>query len=306
MAVLARVRIGTASWTDKSLIQCRRYYPPGCNSAEARLRYYAAQFPLVEVDSSYYALPSQRNSSLWVERTPDDFLFNVKAFRIFTGHHTPASALPSDLRVDIGAQRRGAGANLYYRDLPVEIRQELWRRFTAAIMPLKQAGKLGSVLLQLAPWVGPGPRVERHIRECREYLKDFEIAVEFRNRRWQEPANLPVTLSMLRELNISYVAVDEPQGFDSSVPPLAQVTGRYAVVRFHGRNRATWQKRGLAGSAERFDYYYRESELAEWLPRITAMRRQAAEVHLVFNTNNEDQGPVNALLLQQLLGEGVS
>ncbi|TVR30611.1 MAG: DUF72 domain-containing protein [Spirochaetaceae bacterium] len=298
--------MGTASWTDRSLIECRRYYPPGCNSAEARLRFYAAQFPLVEVDSSYYALPSRRNSLLWVERTPADFLFNIKAFRIFTGHHTPITALPSDLRADLGAQGRGARSSLYYRDLPAEIRQELWQRFTAAIVPLKQAGKLGSVLLQLAPWVVPGPRVERHIRECREYLKDFHVAVEFRNRRWQEPANLPVTLRMLRELNISYVAVDEPQGFDSSVPPLAQVTGRYAIVRFHGRNRATWHKRGIAASAERFDYYYRESELAEWLPRIAEMRRQAAEVHLVFNTNNEDQGPVNALLLHQLLGEGLS
>ena len=95
---LHRIRVGTASWTDPSLIQCKRFYPPGCSSAEGRLRYYAGKFPLVEVDSSYYALPSARNAHAWVERTPADFAFNLKAFRLFTGHQTPAKALPKDVQ----------------------------------------------------------------------------------------------------------------------------------------------------------------------------------------------------------------
>jgi uncharacterized protein YecE (DUF72 family) len=81
------IAVGTASWTDPTLIASKRFYPPGCTSAEARLRFYATQFPLVEVDSSYYAMPSGSNSVIWVERTPEHFTFNIKAFRLFTGHH---------------------------------------------------------------------------------------------------------------------------------------------------------------------------------------------------------------------------
>ncbi|TVQ39116.1 MAG: DUF72 domain-containing protein [Spirochaetaceae bacterium] len=305
---MAVIRIGTASWTDPSLIKCRRYYPPGCNSAEARLRFYASQFPLVEVDSSYYVLPSERNSRLWIERTPADFLFNIKAFRVFTGHRTALQALPADLRAACSNGRNakdGGRDAIYYRDLPREIRAELWARFSHAIGPLQQAGKLGSVLLQFAPWVVPGPRVFDHIRECRERLARFEVAVEFRHRRWQQPDSRESAVQLLRELKICHVAVDEPQGFEFSVRPHTAVTGRYALVRFHGRNRATWLKPGLASSAERFDYYYTEAELAEWLPRIEFMRSRASEVHLLFNTNNQDQGPVNARLLYNLLGEGL-
>ena len=85
---MARLKIGTASWTDKSLLDSGKYYPADCKSAEARLRYYASEFPLVEVDSTYYGMPAERNSVLWTERTPEDFTFNVKAFRLFTSHQT--------------------------------------------------------------------------------------------------------------------------------------------------------------------------------------------------------------------------
>jgi uncharacterized protein YecE (DUF72 family) len=78
---MGTIQVGTAPWTDKSLIESGRFYPKGRTSAEDRLRYYASQFPMVEVDSSYYAMPSARNAELWVERTPRGFTFNVKAFR---------------------------------------------------------------------------------------------------------------------------------------------------------------------------------------------------------------------------------
>src|SRR5690349_18044799 len=87
------VLVGTASWTDKTLIACGRFYPKEASSAEARLRYYASQFPIVEVDSSYYAMPAPATAQLWAERTPDTFTMNVKAFRLFTGHHTSPTVL---------------------------------------------------------------------------------------------------------------------------------------------------------------------------------------------------------------------
>ena len=80
------ILVGTASWADKSLVDSGKFYPPDVTSPEERLRYYASQFPMVEVDSSYYAMPLPATTQQWAERTPDHFVFNVKAFRLFTGH----------------------------------------------------------------------------------------------------------------------------------------------------------------------------------------------------------------------------
>ena len=131
---MSRILIGTASWTDKSLIASGRFYPPKCNSPEDRLRYYASQFPLVEVDSSYYAMPAPQVAQLWAERTPPDFTFNIKAFRLFTGHQTAPAALPKDIAEALG---RCEGKHLYYKDLPAEITDEMWRRFREGIEPLQ-------------------------------------------------------------------------------------------------------------------------------------------------------------------------
>ena len=114
MAILT----GTASWTDKTLIACGRFYPPEAKSAEARLRHYASVFPMVEVDSSYYAMPSAANAAMWVERTPQDFAFDVKAFRLFTGHQTNVDVLHQDIQAALGATSK----QLYYKDVPQEVR----------------------------------------------------------------------------------------------------------------------------------------------------------------------------------------
>ena len=95
---MSRILVGTTSWTEKTLVESRRFYPSDVHTAEARLRFYASQFPVVEVDSSYYGLPSSRNAGLWAERTPDGFVFDVKAFRLLTQHQTPPDALPKDIR----------------------------------------------------------------------------------------------------------------------------------------------------------------------------------------------------------------
>jgi uncharacterized protein YecE (DUF72 family) len=98
---MGQIRVGTAGWTDKSLIDSG-WYPAGASNPEQRLRYYATQFPLVEVDSAYYALPAERNAEAWAARTPDGFTFNVKAFSLFTKHPTPVRMLPADLREAAG------------------------------------------------------------------------------------------------------------------------------------------------------------------------------------------------------------
>ena len=301
---MVRVRIGTASWTDKSLIESGKYYPEWATKPADRLRFYSSEFPLVEVDSSYYALPSQRNSVLWVERTPDDLLFNVKAFRLFTGHPTQLRVLPKGVREELPAELSEKN-NLYYRDVPAELRADLWKMFEDALLPLDSAGKLGLIVFQFPPWFMPRHENLHHILECQERLPQYRLAVEFRNRYWLSERNQERTFQFLGDNSLAFIAVDEPQGFKSSVPPIGEVTAETAIVRFHGRNRETWEKKGLSASSERFNYYYSREEMEEWVPRVGEMREQAREVHVVMNTNYLDQGIANSRLMGSLLGEGL-
>jgi uncharacterized protein YecE (DUF72 family) len=76
---VGNVYYGACSWTDRTLIDAGTFYPGNAQTAADRLAHYASQFPIVEVDATYYALPSERNAHLWVERTPSGFVFNIKA-----------------------------------------------------------------------------------------------------------------------------------------------------------------------------------------------------------------------------------
>ncbi|TWO68736.1 DUF72 domain-containing protein [Caenimonas sedimenti] len=293
---------GSASWTDKSLIACGRFYPPGCNTAEARLKFYATQFPLVEVDSSFYGMPTPGNSQLWVARTPDDFTFNVKAFRLFTGHTAAPSALHRDLQDALGPQ---APASLRYPDLPAEIRDELWRRFIEALAPLRSAGKLGAVHFQFSPSVTQSAAGHGLIEHCAERMAGHLLSVEFRHRSWfSDEDKTDATLALLRRLQLVHTVVDAPQGFANTVPGVWDVTNpNLALVRLHGRNAAKWNHRGPASSG-RFDYWYSADELAAMVPEIEHLATQARQVHVVFNTNNENQGQLHARMLRELLRHG--
>ena len=295
---MSKILIGTASWTDKSLIASGRFYPRGCNTPEERLRYYSAQFPLVEVDSSYYAMPKPEIARLWAERTPQDFTFNIKAFRLFTGHQTSRAALPKDVAEALGPLD---SRNVYYKDLPREITDEMWRQYREGIEPLKRSGKLAAVHFQFAPWVAFHPENRAHIEECQRQLEGYQLAVEFRNRTWFEGKHAAMTLAFERERRLVNVVVDEPQGMANTIPSVWEATNpALAIVRLHGRNRETWNRKGLSSSAERFNYDYSDDELAELGKKIEAIG--AASVHVVLNNNYEDQGQRNARTLMRLLG----
>ncbi len=295
----ARILVGTCSWADKTLVDCGRFYPPRLKSPEERLRFYAEQFPLVEVDSTYYGLPAERNAGLWAERTPPDFTFDVKAFRLTTQHPTPPSALPKDLREALPVPLL-TKPNLYPRDLPREVVDQVWQRFASALLPLDSAGKLGVIVFQFPPWFLPGPESRDYLVEAQERLPQYRIAIEFRNGRWFSERNAQRTVGFLRERGLPLVCVDEPQGFTNSVPPLAEATADIALVRFHGRNNATWAKRGIS-PAERFDWLYAEEELREWVPRVEHLARESREVHLLMNNCRDDKAVVGARQLQLLL-----
>jgi uncharacterized protein YecE (DUF72 family) len=291
---MGEILVGTASWTDKTLIESGRFYPRTATSAEARLRYYAAQFPLVEIDSTYYALPAERTAELWAERTPPRFVFNVKAFRLFTGHPAQLSSLPADLR-PTGKER------VYYRDLSDELRGELWHRFRAGIEPLARSAKLGAVLLQFAPWFVFGRESFAHIEHCAAMLPGVQLAVEFRNKSWFGDKTRARTLAFEREHRLAHVVVDEPQGFPSSIPPVWEVTcPDLALVRLHGHNRETWAKKNLASAAERFNYLYSADELEALAPPVTALAAGARRVHVLFNNCHGDKAQRNAAQFRDL------
>jgi len=293
------VLVGTASWTDKTLIACGRFYPKDCRSAEARLRYYASQFPLVEVDSSYYAMPAPATAQLWAERTPNDFVMNVKAFRLFTGHQTSAAVLHQDIQQALGPSTR---RHLYYKDFPPELREELWRRFHEALAPLRASGKLGLVHFQFPPWVICNREGHAHVAHCAERMNGLVVSVEFRHGSWFDPAHRSGTLAFERELGVVHTVVDAPQGFRNSVPMLWDTTRPdHALVRLHGRNADTWTIEGASAASDRFNYDYSGEELSRLAGRVAEFSASVLDTHVIFNNNMEDQGQRNARSLIDML-----
>jgi uncharacterized protein YecE (DUF72 family) len=284
------ISVGTASWTDRTLL-ASGWYPEGVDSAEERLAYYAGRFPLVEVDSTYYTPPNERNSVLWAERTPPAFTFNVKAFSLLTQHPTRPGALYKDLRPDTAAK------NVYLKDLDENTVEQVWERFLSALEPLHGAGKLGALLFQFPQWFPIGKRNKDYLLEVKERAGPYRIAVEFRNRTWMSDENREETLDFLRSYAIPYVSVDMPQGYPSSIPPVTAATADLAVVRFHGRS-DKWTSRDVH---ERFGYLYSERELAEWAPRITQLSEQADRTQVLMNNCYADYAQVNGAQLVDLL-----
>jgi uncharacterized protein YecE (DUF72 family) len=298
----ARILVGSCSWTDPSLISCGRFYPPGVTSAEARLRYYAEQFDIVEVDATYYAPPAPRNSELWAERTPAHFVFNVKAFAWLTRHAAAPERLPDWLRNRLPDDVRGK-RSVYARDVGEREMELVWELHREALAPLAEAGKLGAVLFQFPPWFIRSHDNRDYLRSLPQRLPGWPLAVEFRGGGWLEDESAPATLRLLEEAGLAYVAVDEPQGFPNSTPPLVAATAPLAVVRLHGRNAETWESRTGAAS-DRFRYLYSDAELEEWAPKVRELATQAQAVHVLFNNNYEDWGMQNARRMAHLLGVG--
>jgi uncharacterized protein YecE (DUF72 family) len=292
---MGRIKVGISSWTEPTLIKSG-WYPKDATTAEERLRYYASRFPIVEVDSTFYALPSARTAQLWVERTPKDFTFNAKAYALLTQHPAPAARLPKDLREKTGQAKR----NLYFKDLSPKEKESVWDRFREGLQPLQDAGKLGAVVFQFPKWFLPAPAAYRFMEDLREWLPDFGIAVEFRQALWMKPERRDRVLQFLKERRLTYVVVDEPQGFPSSVPPVVARTAPLGMVRFHGHNRENWEKQGIS-TAEKFRYLYSVDELKPWAGKLRQLADGAAEVHAVMNNCYSDYAVRNAQDLGELL-----
>jgi uncharacterized protein YecE (DUF72 family) len=279
---MTRIRVGAASWTDHDPFYPREYMRADMRAR--RIEYYARYFSMVEVDSTFYRLQPARNFAMWAERTPDDFIFDVKAYGELTWHQRDSKGQAQAPHSDTFA------------------------RFSEMVQPLRDAGKMGAILFQFPPWFTYSEDALQYLTTIREALPDSSIAVEFRHRSWLLPSNVQSTRESLIGARLAYCVVDEPQVGSGSVPPTVFVTDpSFALVRFHGRNRATWYGKGLTSSHERYDYLYTVDELKPWAERIGRIASQltGSEVHVVANNNARNYGIVNALDLQGLLGQPI-
>jgi uncharacterized protein YecE (DUF72 family) len=295
-----QILTGTCSWAEKTLVEQADWYPRRTMTAEERLRFYAARFPLTEIDSTYYAPPAERQAHLWATRTPDGFRFDVKAYSLLTGHPTRPQSLWRDLRDDLPAEVLDK-RNLYAKHLAADALDEAWRRFGAALRPLHEAGRLGAVLFQYPPWFTPRKDNRAEIEVLRERLPDYGVCVEFRSPLWMaQQRDRERTLALLREHGLTFVCVDAPEV--SGLPRVFEVTNPdLLVVRFHGRADSTW-KSGARTAAERFRYLYTEDELKELARPIGEVAGEARESHLLMNNCYRDYGVRNAAELRDLLG----
>jgi uncharacterized protein YecE (DUF72 family) len=276
-------------------------------SAEARLKFYASVFDTVEVNASYYAIPDPRTTLRWAERTPPSFLFHVKAYSLMTGHHPRALGLPAELQAALSARPRyTARGDVLASEFSTEAMEAAFRLYRAALAPLAEAGKLGYVLFQFAPWVRFGDDRLEYLASLPSRLPGWRLAVEFRHRSWF-PEHAEPTLTTLRGAGLAHVIVDAP-AVAGAVPRVPAVTASSAIFRLHGRNAEGWlrQVRGEDPSVrEKYDYLYREEELAGLVPEIDAVMEEAEETYISFNNNNRDYPVRNALMLKRLLRQPV-
>jgi uncharacterized protein YecE (DUF72 family) len=295
------IRVGTASWTDPTMVRGNVFYPRGVSSAEQRLRYYADEFSVVEVDATYYSLPERANAERWAERTPPHFRFHLKAHALMTGQPTEVARLPQGL-VDALPKAAAAQAKIYAKDLPREMDEAVWSYFIDALAPLEEAGKLGGILLQYPRWFLPTPENKRLLAESATRLAGIPATVELRNGLWFNSArSTEWTLDLLRDLGLTHVMVDGPQGLESSVPPVAAVTTpALAMIRLHGRRAATWEAPKVP-TVERYRYLYSPEEIAGWMPSIESAAHEATRTIVFFNNCYGNYGSTNARELIALL-----
>ncbi|MEF3302370.1 DUF72 domain-containing protein [Paenibacillus sp. GYB003] len=269
------IRIGLAGWGDHEAL-----YPPG-TAAQDKLRLYAKTFPVVEVDSSFYAIQPQRNYEKWAQETPQTFGFVVKAYQAMTGHQRGKPAAGESAEATFAA-------------------------FCESIVPLREAGKLKAVLFQYPPWFDCTRAHVDELRRAKERMGDVPLALEFRHQSWFAPDVRDKTIAFLKREGWAHSVCDEPQAGPGSVPVVAVPTHpELTIVRFHGRNAEGWNSGGQPNWRDvRYLYRYSRDELTEWIGRLAALAEGSKEVCVLFNNNSGGDAAANALELAGLLGLG--
>ncbi|MBN8193592.1 DUF72 domain-containing protein [Bacillus sp. NTK074B] len=265
------IYIGVTGWGDHDILYENV-------SPRDKLKEYGAHFPIVEVDTAFYAVQPVRNGEKWVRETPENFKFIVKAYQGITGH------------------QRG--------EIPFETKEEMFLAFKDSLAPYVNADKLAMVLLQFPPWYDCKKEHVAYIRYCREQLKDFPLALEFRHQSWFRPEYREKTLSFMKKEGWIHSICDEPQAGEGSIPMVPESTHKEAtLIRFHGRNVYGWNKpNGKDWREVRYLYRYNRAELEEWIPYIHHFHENSKDLYILFNNNSGGDAAANAKELIELLG----
>lgn len=267
------IYVGLTGWGDHPDV-----YSPGSKKTE-RLIDYSAHFPIVELDSSFYAVQPERNITKWINETPEGFQFVVKAYQGMTGH------------------QRGEN--------PFESREAMFEAFRLSVRPMKEAGKLAMVLLQFPPWFDCQKSNVEAIREIISHLGEFDLAVEFRHQSWYSPELREKTFEFLRENRLIHTVCDEPQAGDGSVPLVPVATRDDKVLmRLHGRNLHGWTNPGGGQKWRevRYLYDYNKEELAEISKAAETLQQSAENVYIIFNNNSGGHAAGDAKEFQEMNG----
>lgn len=259
------LRIGPAGWSYPDWRGT--VYPQTAGSRFDALRYLAAYFDTIEINSSFYRPPSPATTARWTETVADlpAFEFTAKLYRGFT-HTEPAQWDTADVIA-----------------------------FREGFSPMIRAGKLGAVLAQFPFHFQADETGLEHLRAIRAAFPELPLVVEVRHRSFLAPS----AMNLLRSLCLSFCNIDQPPSA-SAIEPQARVTGPIGYLRLHGRNAAAWFSKA-AGRDEKFDYLYSRDQLAGFLPIIEALERTTARVYVVTNNHFRGQAPANALELRGLL-----
>jgi uncharacterized protein YecE (DUF72 family) len=290
-----KILVGTASWSDPAFVQ--HWYPKGIRPGD-RLGWYAQHFEMVEVNSTFYSVPDLRMAARWCAATPDEFMFDVKLHQFFSFHSTPVKLLPPDLQQQAATDAKGN-----VKRTP-EVMEAMLKLFLRSMSILRSAKKLGALLLQLSPTFSPRMHKLEELDDLIELLRDFRLAIEFRNRNWVVGDRLRSTIHFLRQRSVAFVNVDAPAADHFTIMPsnLNEITDPgLGYLRLHGRNARAY----ITGKtvAARFNYDYRDDEVDEVAERSRRLAHEADEVHVVFNNNALDYAPRAATRLRAALGQ---
>ncbi|MBD1222938.1 DUF72 domain-containing protein [Virgibacillus halodenitrificans] len=267
------IYIGVTGWGDHHSL-----YPPDLKSKD-KLAEYSSHFPVVEVDTSFYAIQPIRNAEKWVKQTPENFRFVVKAYQGMTGH------------------QRG--------DIPFETKEDMFKTYIESLVPYQNAGKLEMVLFQFPPWFDCRKENVNYLRYCKQRMGDIPIALEFRNQSWFSDEFRQSTLDFMEKEGWIHSIADEPQAGDRSIPIVPVVTNsNKTLVRMHGRNVHGWNKPKNADTNwrdVRYLYKYNQEELLEWKQRIEKLTQESEDIIILFNNNSGGDAAGNAKEFQGLM-----
>jgi uncharacterized protein YecE (DUF72 family) len=289
------ILVGTASWSDPGFVE--RWYPAKMPAAD-RLPWYAQHFDLVEVNSSFYAIPDQRMVERWCRSTPDDFIFDVKVHKLLSRHSADLKSLPPNLKSAVETDTKGKVK------LSLKTERAVLDEVVRCVAPMEAAGKFGAFLLQLSPAFSPRKHELSELEEVIGRLGPSGLVVELRNRNWMVGEQLSETLKYFRRYEVTLCLVDAPSKEHFTIMPseVNEVTDKkLAYLRLHGRNAEGY----LHGKsvAERFYYDYSEKEVDELATRARELAGKAEKLHVIFNNNALDFAPHAASRLRAALGQ---